>query len=288
MLLRREFLLISASSPWLQIQFAQAAPVTVTPIVLGPTLLGVQIPNNLATCTELRTEIQYLDLRVRRLVARDYSEVDELRTRIAAQQAALNRALVDAQNAAKNADTALLINRVSSGFALTLLGIGIFASSPLVLGLAVGIQLLSMPAFLTWNAIALRNSSSASLLVGYTRDKTIYLGELVGENAGTSAGRIIGKTLSGIGLLIQAVELRNAANNAAEAQARPKEALLELESVQRMLSRFNTSNAVLGAFLRHELEGMRDSLQKYVDATSINNCLLLRPSPPTGPAIKIP
>jgi hypothetical protein len=243
----------------------------------------VALPGNFADCTQLAKLIsQAKDIR-NQLKSENFVDAmiaDQVRVRDA-----LDKEIAATKQKIDSMDKSVVVQKVAVFLGLGFLAAGLVVTSPLAIGALLGLQVLSGTTILGLQAIYSK-PTAPSLVVGYTKDRALLFGEAIADQAGSTGGKIVTKSLSLVALAVDIYSLGADANSLDQLRNKLMSMTSEAEALKALLTKFAPSNrGPWRAIFDTNLQGTISQLQYVIDNYSATNCIVIQP---IGPILKQP
>ena len=272
---RREFLVHSgviAVSAWgLRLNPIRAEN-TRMPYYMLPSTTQLAVP--VGDCAVLEKRIQRVELALIHAKKKWGSAGEEYRLRVIRRLVEVRSTLARAERVANDAETRLYIESTVLAIGLLLVGIGIAFTSPLVVGLAVGAQVLLGPVSLAVHSIIRTSNNQPLMAAAILKDRVVLVGSAFGESAGASTSRVFTRSLTAANLGLTAWQIGSIEASRREAVDKARQSRREIAEVEALIAQFGTSAVRWGDLLIKNLEFVLQSLKSYVVDTRDFNCIL--------------
>ena len=182
-----------------------------------------------------------------------------------------------AEETASEKEKELYISTTAFSVGLILTGIGVAFSSPLVIGLALGAQILIPPTTMVVQVLWNSNLNKSQVAMGVVQDRAFMVSRAFGDSAKSSAGRILTRTLTAVQFGMFGWQLWHSSSTRKEALENARLARKEIQTLERMVARYGENRARWSNLYIKNLEYSLFSLSSYINDTKQFNCLL-RPS----------
>lgn len=244
---------------------------------------NVQVPFAVASCGALENEIAALKALAARINASPRTFGQEYMDRALTRRKQLKEAIEEARRIEQNAKLDRLFGVIGLAAAAVLLGLAIAFTSPIAVATIAAMQIVAAPVLLGMQLYFKHESKAPSLVVAYAQDRAMSLGEIAGESAGSTGGRLIAKSLQALSLAASAWTLMEAAQSEARARVELTMARNAFEAVDQLIHKMGNNATHWGGVMRNATEGAAERLQEFVNATRHLNCVV---TVPTGPVIR--
>ena len=232
--------------------------------------LSVRVGN----CDALKAEIQRIRLTLE-YERKNWAEAGEAyRRRVTTRLTEVNSALAKSQKTEKETERRLYIATTAFAVGWLVAGIGVAFASPIVVGLAVGAQILIAPVSLAVHSIMRTNDDQPAMAASILRDRVFLVGAASGESVRATTSRVFVRLLPAVQLSMSAWDLYSIRAKHKDAERLAKRARQEITEIESLISRLRTSNVRWGDFRIKSLEFTLRSLEAYVKETEQFNCLL--------------
>ena len=197
--------------------------------------------------------------------------------RIKSRLSKVRTTLKRAEETASEKEKELYISTTAFSVGLILTGIGVAFSSPLVIGLALGAQILIPPTTMVVQVLWNSNVDGSQVAIGVVQDRAFMVSRAFGDSAKSSAGRILTRSLTAVQFGMFGWQLWHSNSTRKEALENARLARKEIQTLERMVARYGENRARWSNLYIKNLEYSLFSLSSYINETKQFNCLL-RPS----------
>jgi len=233
------------------------------------------IPHPLAGCSDIEARLVDLKARLHSVIKDRSAAGAELKKLVNEKQGQWNKALLESSISATNEEKILYINGTIYAVGLLFTAIAIPLASPIAIGAAMGAQILLGPINLIVHAIV-KTGTDDALIFGYTQDRTLAISGLIGEVASSTAGKIIGRSVTALQIGLDTLNLIDSKNKISEAKAKAERARQEIAALNGLIASLGQGGSDIKWANLHKnlLEGAIAGLEKYIKATRDSNCLI--------------
>ena len=253
---------------------ALAQPLPNAPYAVFPNFDQLDLP--VGDCNELELRLVLVEKELK-YAKTNWKEVgDRYRRRVNSRLVELRRILSKAETRASKTQRKKYIEATAFGVGILLAGVGFVFSSPIVIGLAVGAQVLLGPTTLVMHAVWNTTSNGPWMAITVFQDRSFMIGKAIGEAARSSAGRVFAHSISAVQFGLMAWQMSRLVSDHKEAILVAERARAEIKSVERIVERFRDNKAQWSNLYIKNLEFLSISLKSYIDDTRDYNCIIPR------------
>lgn len=242
-----------------------------------------QMPmSRLVGCAELEQYLAVLKSSLMNIHSNSDIVASDLLSRVNSHVALIEQKTSLAKSSLNFANINDTIAQVNLGISSVFLILGIVLTGPIAVGTLAAGGVISTSAISYWQLYAQNKAGQVDLAfaVAYERDRLLLLGALSADNAGSSAGIVISRTLSAVGFLLSAIDLVTSNKELDKAQQELKTAISDLELISSTFKKYGNDRARWLNAYQNALEGGINQLTSYITATKSTNCII------TGPQLK--
>jgi hypothetical protein len=233
-----------------------------------------QLSGPLATCADLKRTVEQMQVRLDRIRSNDHAEIDHFIQEVVKYRTQLENELGETKDKLNTLEKSLLVQKAGLITSTILLVLGGVVVEPLALGALLGLSLIGGTIFLGLQAVYV-GEGAPKLVISYTKDRAMFIGEQAAENAGSTGGKLILKGLSIVGIVVDVLSIKSEEVEREWLVAKLSSIIGEADQVASMLKRYSPKDrAPWKTILMHLLSGSILQLQSVISANGATNCLI--------------
>lgn|GEM_PF-4032637 len=267
--------LIIARMPLRFVDFAEAEIIAPANLITVYPLVS-RISHPIITCSALEKELIRLKERLEKVKSDRSLAGRELKALVLEHRKQWSKVLSDSVSTATQEQKRLFINGTVSAAGLVLIAIAIPLTSPVAIGAAMGAQLLLGPAALVAHSISSKGGE-VEMIFGYTGDRTLGISGLTGEVSNSTAGKIIGRSVTILQVCLDVWSLIDSGRSYAEAMEKAEKARLEIKNLNDLVDELQDKNIRWANLHKNILEGLISGLEKYTSIARGSDCIIIPP-----------
>lgn len=231
----------------------------------------------IATCNDLTETAAYFDKELSLLQTNFLTVGSEVKKRVNSRRKEMKDALDASIAFAADSKIDQAFASLNLALGVVFVTLGCVLTAPVAIGVATGTSIISATATFGWQALYKKSSDTPSFVLSYTKDQTFMFAGLIGDTAGSTAGKLISNCISALTLIMSGYEIFSATKNESKAKAAIQEMTSSLKNIDIEIAKIGDNNAAWANYYKNHLKAAKQALTEYTNLTKNDNCQLLGP-----------
>ncbi len=233
------------------------------------------IPGPFANCYSIKQAIQSANFLRNRVVSNDLDTIDVFIKKQTDHLALLKAELKQHEARKERLEKKILIQRIAVIAGLVFIMSSAFVSAPLAIGAQAGLELVGGSLILGLQAVYAEDGTP-QLGVAYMQSRATFFGALIGEQAGSLAGRLLARSFSILGIALDVFSLSETHLDIDKLEQRMTLVNEEALRFSNLLQRYSPNDRALWkAIMLNFLDGTINGLSKIVTLNSTTDCRVI-------------